>query len=89
MKADAPAVTAPLLGVGQVRHARLRPVVNRFAYPTYFLMLPMRSLRALPHPPLHRNGFGLIAFHDRDHGDGRADSLAWVEEQLEIGRAHV
>ena len=82
MKAGAPAVTTPLLGVGQVRHARQRPVVNRFAYPTYFLMLPMRSLRASAHPPLHRNGFGLIAFHDRDHGDGRADSLAWVEEQL-------
>ena len=36
----------PLLGIGQVRHTRLRPTLNRFAYPTYFLMLPLRSLRA-------------------------------------------
>jgi len=76
------ASNVPLIGVGEVRHARLRPVVNRFAYPTYFLMLPMRSLRAAPHPALRRNSFGLVAFHDRDHGDGRADSLAWLEEQL-------
>lgn len=77
-----PGANVPLIGIGQVRHARLRPVVNRFAYPTYFLMLPMRSLRAAPHPALRRNAFGLVAFHDRDHGDGRADSLAWLEEQL-------
>ena len=72
----------PLLGIGVVRHTRLRPAVNRFAYPTYFLMLPMRSLRQRAHAALHRNGFGLIGFHDRDHGDGRADSLAWLEELL-------
>jgi DUF1365 family protein len=34
----------PLIGFGQVRHIRLRPARNAFAYPTYFLMLPMRSL---------------------------------------------
>jgi DUF1365 family protein len=78
-RADAP---RPLLGTGVVRHARLRPVLNRFAYPTYFLLLPMRSLRERAHPSLHRNGFGLIGFHDRDHGDGRADSLAWIDDLL-------
>jgi DUF1365 family protein len=31
---------------------------------------------------LTRNRFGLISFHDRDHGDGRADSLAWLDELL-------
>jgi uncharacterized protein len=73
---------APLIGTGQVRHTRLRPVVNDFSYRTYFLMLPMRSLRAQPSAELKRNRFGLISFHDRDHGDGRADSLAWVDELL-------
>ena len=73
---------APLIGFGVVRHARLRPALNRFAYPTYFLLLPMRQLRRQAEPQLHRNGFGLIGFHDRDHGDGRADSLAWLEELL-------
>ncbi|ARN23181.1 DUF1365 domain-containing protein [Piscinibacter gummiphilus] len=75
-------MNAPLLGRGQVRHTRLRPVPNRFAYPTYFLMLPMRSLRAQPSPDLPRNRFGLVSFHDRDHGDGRDDSLAWLDELL-------
>ena len=71
----------PLIGVGEVRHTRLRPVHHAFAYPTFFLLLPMRQWRrerfALP-----RNRFGLISFRDSDHGDGRADSLAWLEELL-------
>lgn len=33
----------PLIGFGQVRHTRLRPAYNAFAYATYFLMLPMRT----------------------------------------------
>jgi uncharacterized protein len=76
------AAPAPLIGTGQVRHTRLRPAHNRFAYPTYFLMLPMRRLRAEPCAALRRNRFGLIAFADADHGDGRADSLAWLDELL-------
>jgi uncharacterized protein len=75
-------LAAPLIGVGEVRHARLRPTLNRFAYPTYFLMLPMRSLRTRPSEVLPRNRFGLISFFDRDHGDGRADSLDWIDELL-------
>ena len=71
-----------LIGTGQVRHARLRPASNSFSYPTYFLMLPMRSLRSAPSPALARNRFGLISFFDHDHGDGRADSLAWLEDVL-------
>jgi DUF1365 family protein len=76
------AAPAALLGLGEVRHARLRPAPNRFRYPTYFLLLPMRSLRTQPDATLARNRFGLISFHDADHGDGRADSLAWLDELL-------
>ena len=72
----------PQIGLGQVRHVRLRPARNSFTYATYFLMLPMRGLRAQPSKALARNRFGLISFHDRDHGDGRADSLAWLDELL-------
>jgi DUF1365 family protein len=72
----------PLLGIGQVRHARLWPVRHRFAYATYFLLLPLRRLREHASPALVRNRFGLISFHDRDHGDGREDCLAWVDELL-------
>lgn len=78
--AEAPPV--PQIGFGEVRHARLRPVHHAFRYRSYFLLLPMRRLRAMPAAALARNRFGLISFHDADHGDGRADSLAWLDELL-------
>ncbi len=76
---------APLIGFGQVRHTRLRPQRHAFAYPTYFLMLPMRSLpRTTSGLALNRSG--LLSFHDRDHGDGRSPdqggALAWLDELL-------
>lgn len=71
-----------LIGFGQVRHERLRPASNAFAYPTHFLMLPMRSMRAHGSGELARNRWAPLSFHDRDHGDGRADSLAWFDELL-------
>ena len=80
MTAVAPA--RPLLGSGLVRHRRLRPREHAFAYPTYFLMLPMRALRADPAPALRRNRAGLLSFHDRDHGDGSSDALAWLDTLL-------
>ncbi len=72
----------PLLASGVVLHRRLRPSVNAFRYPTRFVMLPMRTLPAAGVPGLPRNRFGLYAFHDADHGDGRADALAWLHELL-------
>ncbi|MFM8898420.1 MAG: DUF1365 domain-containing protein [Burkholderiales bacterium] len=78
-----PSETQALLGRGQVRHRRLRPRVHAFSYPTYFLMLPLRQLRRQPAPALPRNRWGLISFSDRDHGDGRSDCLAWLDELLQ------
>ena len=77
-----PAPNQALIGFGQVRHTRLRPQRNAFAYPTYFLMLPMRALRAQGPGHLARNRPAALAFHDSDHGDARADSLAWLDEVL-------
>ncbi|CAN7651041.1 DUF1365 domain-containing protein [Acidovorax sp. LjRoot194] len=87
-----PGASAPLIGFGQVRHTRLRPQRHAFAYPTFFLMLPLRSLAggagaAAGAPgPLAVNRRGLISFHDADHGDGRSaaqgGALAWVQELL-------
>jgi len=76
-------VGSPLLGIGVVRHQRLRPVAHAFEYPTYFLLLPMRALRSAPTPGLVRNRFGLLSFHDRDHGDGGPDALAWLDGVLQ------
>jgi DUF1365 family protein len=71
-----------LLAIGSVRHERLRPKRHRFEHRTYFVLLPLRRLREQPDTALARNRFGMLSFHDVDHGDGRADCLAWIEEQL-------
>jgi len=85
MAASVPAPTLPQaqLGIGRVRHQRLRPVGHGFDYPTWFLLLPMRTLRRQPNPSLRRNRGGWVSFHDADHGDGRADCLAWLDERLQ------
>ena len=75
-------LATPLIGFGRVWHRRLRPVLHTFGYASYFLLLPMRTLRARPNALLRRNRFGALAFFDRDHGDGRDDSLAWFDELL-------
>jgi len=70
------------IGFGDVHHRRLAPVEHAFVYPTCFLLLPLRSLRREADPVLARNRRALFGFHDADHGDGRADSLAWLDELL-------
>ena len=77
----------PLIGFGQVRHTRLRPANHAFAYPTYFLMLPMRTLQRDGNTsPLAINRRAALAFHDSDHGDGRSaaqgGALAWLDALL-------
>ncbi len=72
----------PLLGFGQVRHARLKPAKNTFAYPTYFLMLPTRALQRGGVTALAHNRRGLLSFFDRDHGDGRSNAVDWLDELL-------
>ena len=77
--------TTPLvaqIGFGQVRHTRHRPKHHAFAYATYFLQLPLRSLKANGNGALARNRRAALAFHDRDHGDGRADCLSWIDGLL-------
>lgn len=76
------------IGIGQVHHRRLRPRENSFAYRTWFLMLPLRALRRDGDGALVRNRRGLVSFHDRDHGDGRADALAWIDGLLAAEGVH-
>ena len=72
------------LGEGIVRHTRLRPVRHAFAYPTWFLVLPMRELSQERHLAVNRRG--LVSFYDVDHGDGRGPeqggALAWLLDML-------
>ena len=79
----------PLIGFGQVRHTRLRPKKHAFVYPTYFLMLPLRSLRQSGRQDGQWgiNRPGLLSFYEADHGDGRlptqGGALAWLDEMLQ------
>ena len=76
----------PLIGFGVVRHARVAPVRHAFAYPTYFLMLPMRAMQATGSGALAVNRFAPLSFYDHDHGDGRGPerggALGWVQALL-------
>jgi DUF1365 family protein len=69
---------------GQVRHTRLRPVRNAFAYGSYYLRLPLRTLADSPFgcALFSRNRFNLLSFFDRDHGDGKQPLLAWLDALL-------
>jgi DUF1365 family protein len=77
-----------LIGFGRVRHTRLLPKRHAFDYPTYFLMLPLRSLReaAEQDPTWSINRPGLLSFFESDHGDGRSPeqggAVAWLDELL-------
>jgi DUF1365 family protein len=60
-----------LIGWGQVRHTRHRPAHHAFAYPTAFLMLPMRSLalegiREQGLAPTREPSHELVSSTDRD-----------------------
>lgn len=80
-----------MIAFGQVRHTRLRPVAHAFAYRTYFLMLPLRSLRQAASDQPQAGGWainrpGAISFFETDHGDGRSPAqggaLAWLDALL-------
>ncbi len=76
----------PQIGFGQVRHSRLRPVGNAFAYQGYFLRLPMRSMHQQARSEFHINRPGLLSFYETDHGDGRSPTqggaIGWLDELL-------
>ena len=86
--------SVPLIGFGKVRHTRLRPHRHAFVYPTYFLMLPLRSLqRQAPQPgQWHINRPGALSFFETDHGDGRlpeqGGAIAWLDEVLQREGIH-
>lgn len=70
------------IGFGQVRHTRLHPARHAFAYPTWFLLLPMRSLQAGLSSPLAHNRRAAISFWDQDHGLGGANAVQWIDDLL-------
>jgi DUF1365 family protein len=83
---NARAATCALIGFGEVRHTRLKPVRHAFNYGTYFLMLPMRTLQRDGFGALAHNRFAALSFFDIDHGDARGPhqggALGWLDELL-------
>lgn len=80
----------PRLFHAQVSHLRLRPARHRFAYPLFFVRLPLRALERANCALFSVDRPNLLSFHQRDHGprDGSA-LLPWIEERLrERGLAH-
>jgi len=79
----------PHIGFGHVWHTRLRPRKHRFSVPTFFLMLPMRTLRERPETAgaLALNRAGALSFRDSDHGRGegpqQGGALAWLDALLQ------
>lgn len=81
---------APQLFHARVSHVRLRPARHRFAYPLFFVRLPLRALERANCALFSVDRANLFSFHQRDHGprDGSA-LLPWIEARLrERGLAH-
>ncbi|MEO7364962.1 MAG: DUF1365 family protein [Sphingomicrobium sp.] len=70
-------MTRSALYAGRVMHRRLRPRLHQLRYRTFSLLLDLDELDRLDRSLrlFSRNRFNLIAFHDRDHGDGSCESL--------------
>lgn len=90
-----PTPSRPQICFGTVRHERLRPAANRFAYGVYFIRLPLRALaqsgpaaRRAFAPWFSRNRFNLLSFRDSDYGDGRRPLLQWIEQTLQAEGIH-
>ncbi|MDN7177559.1 DUF1365 domain-containing protein [Caballeronia sp. SEWSISQ10-4 2] len=87
--------TPDLLLVGSVRHKRLRPARNAFAYGVYTLRLPLRARTARLARGAHKNSllfatnrFGLLSFYDSDHGAQGQTALQWIESTLHENGIH-
>lgn len=79
----------PQIGFGSIRHSRQRPAKHGFAYRGYFLRVPLRAEVGDGGGSrwLKRNGRGVFALNDADHGDGRP-LLAWARHMLTRAGVH-
>lgn len=79
-----PHANIPQLCFGEVRHTRIRPVLNRFDYGVYFLRIPLRAISDSQFGTrlFSRNRLNLLSFYDKDHGDGRRPLTVWIDALL-------
>lgn len=79
----APMRAGPRICLGHVMHRRLRPVVNAFVYPVFYVQLPLRNLAAASCGIFSLERRNLLSFYHQDHGprDG-SPLLPWIETLL-------
>ena len=73
----------PRLLLGHVMHRRLRPRVNAFVYPVFYVELPLRQLAAANCGIFSVDRRNVLSFRQADHGprDG-SPLLPWIEALL-------
>jgi hypothetical protein len=73
----------PRLFIGNVMHRRLRPVVNAFVYPVFYIQLPLHDLESAICPFFAIDRSNLLSFWQKDHGprDG-SPLLPWITARL-------
>lgn len=73
----------PKLCLGHVMHRRLRPAVNAFVYPVFYVQLPVRDVDSAACAVFSIDRRNLLSFHNADHGprDG-SPLLPWIENLL-------
>lgn len=73
----------PQLFSGHVMHRRLRPALNAFVYPVFFVQLPVRDLAAGNCGIFSVDRWNVLSLRSADHGarDG-SPLLPWIEGQL-------
>lgn len=73
----------PRLLVGHVMHRRLRPVSHAFAYPVFYLQLPLQELAQCARGIFSVDRLNLLSLYTRDHGarDG-SPLLPWIRARL-------
>ena len=76
-------MNAARIAFGKVLHHRLRPAEHRFAYPVFFLLLPLHRLDKVAAPFFSVNRANLFSFRFADHGacDG-SPPLPWIRTLL-------
>ncbi|MCW5624199.1 MAG: DUF1365 domain-containing protein [Burkholderiales bacterium] len=73
----------PLLFVGRVMHARLRPARNAFNYRVFFVRMPLSALPSVGGRLFSLDRFNLFSFHRRDHGPRDGGALEpWIRALL-------
>ena len=73
----------PQLLLGHVMHRRLRPAVNAFVYPVFYVQLPLRDLASAACGIFSVDRCNVLSFYSKDHGprDG-SPLLPWIESLL-------